>query len=95
MRHVQTPTRMLHPAADCYRALGYHITQARLEQDPQDRRWRCFVAERQDGKKLRVCERIVDADGAAFTDASDWYWAAASGRSSGPWQAVTLARAVP
>ena len=25
MREVSQPTRMLHPAADCYRALGYRI----------------------------------------------------------------------
>jgi hypothetical protein len=30
MREVKQPTRMLHPAADCYRALGYRIEQARL-----------------------------------------------------------------
>ena len=92
MRHVETPTRMLHPAVDCYRALGYGITQARLEQDRHARLWRCFTAERQGGKKLRVCERITDADGVAFTDTSAWYWAAVSGHSKGPWQAVTLAQ---
>ena len=27
----------------------------------------------------------------AFTDTSAWYWAAASGQSQGPWQAVTVA----
>jgi len=94
MRRVDTPTRMLHPAADCYRALGYGIAQARLEQDVHARLWRCFVAERHGEQKLRVCERIVDAQGAAFTDTSAWYWAAASGRSNGPWQAVTLARPI-
>ncbi|MCL2345731.1 MAG: hypothetical protein FWC58_07765 [Desulfobulbus sp.] len=94
LRRVDAPTRMLHPATDCYRALGYRIRQERLEQDAEARRWRCFVAERQGGRKLRVCERIVDAAGAAFTDASDWYWAAIGGHSHGPWQAVTLAQAV-
>ena len=52
------------------------------------------VAERGSGQKIRVCERIVDAGGVAFTDTSAWYWAAASGRSSGPWQAVTVARPI-
>ena len=92
LRHVDAPTRMLHPAADCYRALGYRIAQARLEQDAQQRLWRCFVAQRPGAAPLRVCERIVDAEGQAFTDASAWYWAAASGRSTGPWQAVTVAQ---
>ena len=94
LRQARTPTRMLHPAADCYRALGYGIAQARLERDVHARLWRCFVAERQGAQKMRVCERIVDAEGAAFTDTSAWYWAAASGRSHGPWQAVTLARRI-
>lgn len=94
LRQVNAPTRMLHPAADCYRALGYGIAQARLERDLHERLWRCFVAERGSTKKIRVCERIVDAGGGAFTDTSAWYWAAASGRSRGPWQAVTLARPI-
>jgi hypothetical protein len=94
MRQVTQPTRMLHPAADCYRALGYRIEQARLERDAQARMWRCFVAQRHGAQKFRVCERIVDARGTAFTDTSAWYWAAASGQSHGPWQAVTVARPI-
>jgi hypothetical protein len=31
LRDVAAPTRMLHPAADCYRALGYRIEGERLE----------------------------------------------------------------
>lgn len=89
MRRVDAPTRMLHPAADCYRALGYRIEAARLELDAQQRLWRCFSATRHRGQTLRVCERIVDAAGTAFTDTSAWYWSAAGGRSQGPWQAVT------
>lgn len=91
LRHVTQPTRMLHPATDCYRALGYRIEQARLEHDAQQRLWRCFTAQRGSALPLRVCERIVDAQGNAFTDTSAWYWAAASGQSQGPWQAVTTA----
>lgn len=96
LRQVTAPTRMLHPAVDCYRALGYRIERARLERDAQARLWRCFEAQRgrngTQGQTLRVCERIVGADGSAFTDTSAWYWAAASGRSQGPWEAVTVAR---
>jgi len=91
LRDVHQPTRMLHPAADCYRGLGYRIAQAQLEHDAQQRLWRCFVAER-DGRRTRVCERIVDAQGRAFTDASTWFWAAQLGQSTGPWQAITTAR---
>jgi hypothetical protein len=92
-REVQRPTRMLHPAADCYRGLGYRIEQARLERDAEQRLWRCFVAV-QGGHSLRVCERIVDANGQTYTDASSWFWAAQLGQSTGPWQTITTARAL-
>ncbi len=66
MRAVNRPTRTPHPAADCYRALGYRIEQARLERDAQARLWRCFVAQRHGTANFRVCERIVDAQGTVF-----------------------------
>ena len=53
--------------------------------------WRCFEAKRA-GRRVRVCERIGDAQGQTFTDTSAWYWAAVSGQSRGPWRAVTVAR---
>ena len=89
-RTVNQPTRMLHPATDCYRGLGYRIRDEQLEQQGEHQRWRCFVAERA-GRRQRVCERIEDANGQGFTDASAWYWAAIAGQSGGPWKAVTVA----
>lgn len=93
LRRVDQPTRLLHPAADCYQGLGYRIAGARLEVDAQQRRWRCFEATR-DGRRLRVCERIVDGQGTDYTDASSWFWAAMLGRTQGPWLAVTTAQAL-
>ena len=90
MRDVAQPTRRLHPAVDCYRGIGYAITGEHLERDAGARLWRCFEA-RRDGRGLRVCERIVDADGLAFTDVSSWFWAASLAQSHGPWTAVTVA----
>jgi hypothetical protein len=90
-REVKTPTRMLHPAVDCYRALGFAIDNALLERDAEGLLWRCFIAER-GGQRIRVCERIVDARGASFTDTSSWFWSAQLGESVGPWQAITTAR---
>ncbi len=90
LRTVHQPTRMLHPAADCYRGLGYQIAAAQLLQDQQNRLWRCFEASRP-GTRLRVCERTVDAQGQGFTDTSAWYWAALASQSTGPWQAITVA----
>lgn len=90
LRTVRRPTRMLHPATDCYRGLGYRVEGEHLEAMPGGAPWRCFVAER-GGRRVRVCERIEDVQGQTFTDTSAWYWAAIAGRSSGPWRAVTVA----
>ena len=93
MRRVEHPTRMLHPAADCYRGSGWRLELARLERDDESRDWRCFEAIR-DGERIRVCERITDAAGRAFTDTSDWFWSALLGQSRGPWLAVTTAQSL-
>ena len=95
LRRVSEPTRMLHPAADCFRGLGWRIERTQLERDAQQRLWRCFEAEGHDGQRLRVCERIAaDDGGSSFVDASSWFWAAALGQSKGPWQAVTVVEAM-
>jgi exosortase/archaeosortase family protein len=89
-RHVTRPTRMMHPAADCYRAAGWRIAEERLEQDSAGR-WRCFTARSGRGEALRVCEQITDTAGQTYTDASAWYWSALLGETIGPWQALTVA----
>jgi hypothetical protein len=94
LRTITKATRMLHPATDCYRGLGYRIHSEQLELQAHNQRWRCFVAERSThGAKrtVRVCERIEDALGHGFTDTSAWYWASITGTSTGPWQAITVA----
>lgn len=91
LRHVSRPTRKLHPAADCYRGLGYRIQAMHLEQRNEGAGLqRCFVAKGH-GVDLRVCEYIEDAAGQSFSDNSAWYWSALSGRSAGPWRAVSTA----
>jgi hypothetical protein len=93
LRTVRQPTRMLHPAADCYKGLGYQISAEKLETTAGQGLWRCFTAQRA-GRQVRVCEQIEDATGQTFTDASAWYWAAVAGQSTGPWRATTVARAL-
>lgn len=99
LRFVVAPTRMLHQATDCYRGLGYRVLSTALEREPAPQAaapaklWRCFVAEK-NGRRVRVCEHIVDAAGQTFTDTSAWYWAAVLGRSVGPWRAITEAQAL-
>lgn len=95
LRHVTRATRKLHPASDCYRGLGYTVTREHLRQR-QDAMARhamqhCFTASKP-GIRLQVCEFIQDRNGKSFTDTSAWYWAALTGQSQGPWQAVTTAR---
>lgn len=89
LRRVETPTRMLHPATDCYRGLGYAVRDERLERVSGGLQ-RCFIATQGDIEQ-RICERIVDADGKTYTDTSAWYWDATLGRSRGPWLAATRA----
>ena len=92
LRRVDRPTRMLHPAADCYRAAGYSIHDERLVLGKNGLR-RCFTAAREADQML-VCEQIVGADGEIFTDTSAWYWAAALGQTRGPWLATTRAESL-
>jgi hypothetical protein len=89
LREVVRPTRMLHPATDCYRGLGFRVEQAHLERDSRQRLWRCFTAG-SGRQRLRVCERIEDSRGQGFTDTSAWFWSASLGQSEGPWRAVTV-----
>jgi hypothetical protein len=91
LRQVHQPTRMLHPAADCFRGLGYRVESIQLEHDRDQNLRRCFIADN-GGNRLRVCEQIVDAHGQVFTDTSAWYWAALMQHTTGPWRAVTSAR---
>ena len=94
LRTINQPTRMLHPATDCYRGLGYRIANEQLEvQGNSQNRWRCFNAQR-NGRSVRVCERIEDANGQGLTDTSSWYWASITGQSHGPWKAFTVATAL-
>lgn len=88
-RHVTRPTRMLHPAADCFRGLGYSVRAVQLEHDHEQRLLRCFTASKGD-VRFRVCESIFDAEGQVFTDTSAWYWSAIMNQSVGPWRAVTV-----
>jgi hypothetical protein len=89
VRWVRTPTRKLHPAADCLRALGYKVQPMPIFAASDGSHWGSSSA--QHGvEQLRVRERIVDSAGREWTDASAWFWAAAFGRSSGPWWAITI-----
>jgi hypothetical protein len=91
LRWVETPTRKLHPAEDCYRGWGYELSQSRIHDDADGTRWRCFDA-RRDGRKREVCEQLRDLEGTHFTDVSSWYWSATLHRTTGPWLVTTVSR---
>ncbi len=93
LRRVNEPTRMLHPAEQCYRANGYEVKPARQCVRADGERYGCFIATLGD-RSVRVSERINDDHGNTFTDVSSWYWSAMFGRSKGPWHSVTIAEGV-
>lgn len=94
IRWVSNQTRKLHPAIDCFRGIGYAITPQPLAVDADGVRWGRFVARRGE-ERLEVRERIHDASGNHWTDVSAWYWAATTGKSPGPWWAITIASTLP
>jgi len=89
VRWVCTPTRKLHPASDCMRALGYAVKPTPIFASSDGTRWGSSSAQH-GSERLRVRERITDSAGHEWTDVSAWFWAAALGRSAGPWWAVTI-----
>lgn len=92
VRHVTRATRQLHPAEDCFRALGYAVERPRPVVDDHGVQWSCFDATL-DGRRVRVCERIDDAEGRQWIDTSAWFWAAQYG--GGPWRATTVVSPLP
>ncbi len=93
-RRVLRPTRKLHPAADCLRAVGYTIEARPIYTAADGVEWGVCEATR-GRERLRVRERLLGQDGRRWTDASAWFWAAAFGRASGPWWAITELAPLP
>jgi len=89
IRTISRPTRKLHPSADCFKGAGYAVEPIAARVDRNGKPWGCFQAKGR-GAVLKVCEQISDRHGVTWYDVSSWFWDAALGRSSGPWQAVTL-----
>ena len=90
MRWVDAPTRRLHPAADCFRGIGYSITPLPVRKHASDAAMSCFRAGH-NGDAVAVCEMIRDEHGAIWPDVSAWYWSAMFGASPGPWWSFVVA----
>lgn len=86
LRQVAAATRRLHPARDCFRAIGYRIEPAPMRLSPGLGPASCFRATR-GGLALLACERVTDSAGRSWPDISSWYWPALLGTSTGPWLA--------
>jgi hypothetical protein len=96
LRHIAEPTRRLHPASDCLRAVGFAIEPLPARRAPDGSAWGCVAAARGAAERLTVCEQIRDARGRTWPDASSWYWAALTRGSDGPWWSSTVVeRAAP
>lgn len=93
IRRVRQATRQLHPAADCYRASGFKITNLHRETDGAGMAWNVLSAQK-NTRQLQVRERIYDDNGQDYTDVSQWYWAALWGQSKGPWWSITTVTAL-
>lgn len=93
IRWVDRPTRTLHRPAVCFEAIGYTLDYQPMHVDQTGTHWSRFDATR-DGQHLEVRVQIIDANDQTWPDTSAWYWAASSGRSTGPWWAFTIATPV-
>lgn len=87
LRSLSSATRQLHPASDCFEAIGYRIAPAPMLRGTDGALSSCFEATR-DGVTLKVCERVIAHNGETYPDISSWYWPALLGRSTGPWLAT-------
>jgi hypothetical protein len=89
LRWTPVATRKLHLSSDCFRGAGFSITPRSAVASTSGIEYSRFVATR-GGEALAVSERIYDDVGRSWPDASSWYWSATTGRTSGPWWAVTI-----
>lgn len=94
LRWINHETRLLHPAVDCYRGIGYTITPQTVSQDTEgNRNWgRSLVSK--DGQNLLVQEQILDPAQQSWSDVSAWYWAALLKQTKGPWWAITRVKQI-
>ncbi len=89
VRWVDHPTRWLHPASYCMRAMGFTISPGPIQARSDGTRWNTAIAD-QDHSRLEIQERLTSSDGRhTWTDVSSWYWQTVFGRSPGPWWMIT------
>lgn len=72
LRWTPGATRLLHPAATCFRGSGYTIDHAPMRRASNGATSTCFRA-RKDEHTLLACERVMVGD-QSWPDISAWYW---------------------
>jgi len=92
-RYIRRETRQLHPSSDCFRGLGFSIQPKPISVEPDGTKWGTFEASKSE-THYRILERIYDGSGLSCTDVSEWYWLALTGKTKGPWFAVTIAQPI-
>lgn len=94
LRWIETPTRLLHPASDCFRGLGYTLSPAPMRKDTDGRPMACFIAQKA-SERYSICELIVSTEGESWPDVSAWYWTAILKGGEGPWWSIVTATHLP
>lgn len=87
MKAINSLTRKVHPAADCFTSLGYKIEH--ITEDKSDIGWHTFYAIN-DKETLKVKEMVRDEHGKTWKEISAWYWAGTLGATKGPWMSYTI-----
>jgi hypothetical protein len=90
IRWVGAATRLLHPAADCFRGSGYSIAPMPVRRNAAGAAMSCFRASRE-GERMMVCEVINNARGESWPDVSAWYWNALFAAGAAPWWSYVVA----
>lgn len=88
LMRTEAPTRRLHPAADCYRGLGYRVTPLPAHRDPRGRVWGGCRAELPGRPPVFLRELVWSQAGPSYPDPGSWYWSALLGQDPGPWWAL-------
>lgn len=89
LRWVAGPTRLLHPASQCFRGAGYTIGPAAMRHADAGAAKSCFRASK-NGVAFVICERVF-AGARSWPDVSAWYWhALLNSTPSGYWAIVEV-----
>ncbi|MBV1910679.1 MAG: hypothetical protein KUG78_15355 [Kangiellaceae bacterium] len=90
IRWIEQPTRKLHPAADCFKGIGYYIKPKPIKINKNGIKMGCFTANKNE-KELNVCEYIEAQNGDNWSDISAWYWGAITSNSRQGWMSFVIA----